>query len=80
MLIFQFSDIQIQTNLQNRYSNLEHLREVAKNLCSSEDHDDINKLCERELAALINKFYQVEAYFMFYICKIYKSLMTQFTL
>ena len=64
----------------SKYSNLEHLREVAMNLCSSEDHVDITELCERELAALISKFYQVEAYFMFYICKIYKSLMTQFTL
>ena len=64
----------------SKYSNLEHLREVAKNLCSSEDHDDINELCERELAALINKFYQVEAYFMFYICKIYHFLMKKNTL
>ena len=43
----------------SKYSNLEHLREVAVNLYSSEDHGNMNKLCERELAALINTFYQV---------------------
>ena len=43
----------------SKYSNLEHLREVANNLFSSEDHENRNLLCERELAALINTFYQV---------------------
>jgi hypothetical protein len=43
----------------SKYSNLEHLREVAMNLCLSENHDDINELSEKKLAALIHTFYQV---------------------
>ena len=43
----------------SKYSNLEHLREVANNIFSSEDHENRNLLSERELAALINTFYQV---------------------
>ena len=43
----------------SKYSNLEHLREVANNIFSSEDHENRNLLCERELAALINVYYQV---------------------
>ena len=54
----------------SKYSNLEHLREVAINLYSTKDHEDINGLCERELAALIHTFYQVRIYLshlIFYI-------------
>ena len=43
----------------SKYSNLEHLREVAMKLCASESHDDIIELCEKKLAALIHTFYQV---------------------
>ena len=56
--LFFFRNI-LLTMCLSKYSNLEHLREVAVNLYSSEDHGNMNKLCERELAALINTFYQV---------------------
>ena len=42
----------------SKYSNLELLKEVAMNLYSPEDHN-FKDLCEKELAALINKYYQV---------------------
>ena len=51
----------------SKYSNLEHLREVAMNLSPSKEHDDLIRLCERELAALINNFYQVKAVFYFFL-------------
>ena len=46
----------------SKYSNLELLNQVAMNLYSSKDHD-FKELCEIELAALINTFYQVRFIF-----------------
>ena len=44
----------------SKYSNIELLKEVAMNLhLSIKDHENIHVLSERELAALINSFYQV---------------------
>ena len=43
----------------SKYSNIELLKEVAMNLNLSKDHENIDGLCERDLAALINLFYQV---------------------
>ena len=44
----------------SKYSNLKLLKQVAKNLHSSEDYKNINGLCEKKLAELINRFYQVK--------------------
>ena len=46
----------------SKYSNLELLNQVAMNLYSSTDHN-LKELCEIELAALINTFYQVRFIF-----------------
>ena len=43
----------------SRYSTLELLKEVAKNLFLSEEYGYINGLSEKKLAELINNFYQV---------------------
>ena len=43
----------------SKYSNIELLKEVAMNLHLSKDHENKDGLCERDLAALINFFYQV---------------------
>ena len=40
-----------------KYSNLELLKEVYRNL--ARDDESIDELCERELVALIEPFYQV---------------------
>ena len=60
----------------SNYSNLEHLQAVALNLCLSDDHIYINGLSERELAALINSFYQVRKYKAFCLSGPYET--TQF--
>ena len=43
----------------SKYSTLELLKEVVKNLYSSEKYGYINELSEKKLAELINTFYQV---------------------
>ena len=49
----------------SKFSNNDLLKQVAINLYSTEDNQDINKamngLCERELADLINTYYQVSS-------------------
>ena len=47
----------------SKYSNIELLKEIAMNLHLSKDHENIDGLSERELAALVNSFYQVSRYF-----------------
>ena len=49
----------------SKYSNLELLKEVARNLYSSKDHENMNRLCEKQLAELINTFYQVWYFCLF---------------
>ena len=53
----------------SKYSNLELLKEVARNLYSSKDHENMNSLCERQLAELINTFYQVRYFCLFFYGK-----------
>ena len=43
----------------SKFSNIDLLRQVALNLYSTEDNGDMNGLCEKELAAVINTYYQV---------------------
>ena len=43
----------------SKYSNLDHLKEVYMNLYPSKDNKTLDELCEKELAALINTYYQV---------------------
>ena len=45
----------------SKFSNIDLLKQVANNLYSTEDNEDINGLCEKELAALINIYYQVSS-------------------
>ena len=61
-LLIKCIDIKLFAELTmclSKYSNLELLREVAVNLYSSKDVENMDGLSERELAALINTFYQV---------------------
>ena len=55
----------------SKYSNLKLLKQVAKNLHSSEDYKNIDGLCEKKLAELINRFYKVK--YIIY-CVIVKKL------
>ena len=45
----------------SKYSNVDLLRQVTINLYSTEEKGNINELCERELAALINTHYLVSS-------------------
>ena len=58
---FQRNEL-IQQCILSKFSNLEHLKEVASSLNLSENHETLNFLCEKELAALINTFYQVRLF------------------
>ena len=55
----------------SKYSNIELLKEIAMNLHLSKEHENIDGLSERELAALINSFYQVSILIYFTISYIY---------
>ena len=43
----------------SKYSNLDLLKEVYENLYSPKDHETLDGLCEKEMAALINTYYKV---------------------
>ena len=46
-------------NVFEKFSNLELLEEFTMNLYSTGDYLNMNGLCERDLAALFNTYYQV---------------------
>ena len=58
--IYYFQTYSVKMCL-SKFSNIDLLRQVALNLYSTEDNGDMNELCEKELSALINTYYQVSS-------------------